>query len=187
LFKIANDLREMEVHGKIDEADVGQLKVGQTARFAVDAYPDQIFRGQVLQIRKSPEVVQNVVTYTGIISAPNPDLLLLPGMTAQLRIVVRDTGEVLKVPNQALRFRPNGSGPPSDRNNANQADSSEASATVWSVSEDGRPTPTVVRLGASDDNSTALLEGRLSEGQQLIVGVANSQKQGGYFGLRLGF
>jgi len=101
--------------------------------------------------------------------------------------VVRDTGEVLKVPNQALRFRPNGSGPPSDRQNANQAASSKASATVWLVGEDGRPAPITLRLGASDDNSTALLEGRLAEGQQLIVGVANSQKQRGYFGLRLGF
>jgi HlyD family secretion protein len=187
LFKIANDLREMEVHGKIDEADVGQLKVGQTARFTVDAYPDRTFSGQVLQIRKSPEVVQNVVTYTAIISAPNPDLLLLPGMTAQLRIVVSDTGDTLKIPSQALRFRPNGVGLASDRQNANQTTSSEASATVWLVGEDGRPNPTTVRLGASDDNSTALLEGRLSEGQQLIVGVANSQKQSGYFGLRLGF
>src|SRR5262245_22392561 len=187
LFKIANDLREMEVHGKIDEADVGQLKVGQTTQFTVDAYPARTFSGQVLQIRKSPEVVQNVVTYATIISAPNPDLMLLPGMTAQLRIVVSDTGEVLKVPNQALRFRSNGSGPPSDRKNANQAASSEASATVWLVGEDGRPNPTSVKLGASDDNSTALLEGRFSEGQQLIVGFANSQKQRGYFGLRLGF
>src|SRR6516225_24927 len=187
LFKIANDLREMEVHGKIDEADVGQLKAGQTARFTVDAYPNRTFSGRVLQIRKAPEVVQNVVTYTTIVSAPNPDLLLLPGMTAQLRIMVTDSGEVLKVPNQALRFRPNGSGPPSDRQNANQAASSQASATVWLVGEDGRPNPTAVRLGASDDNSTALLEGRLAEGQQLIVGVANSQKQSGYFGLRLGF
>jgi HlyD family secretion protein len=185
LFKIANDLREMEVHGMIDEADVGQLKVGQTTQFTVDAYPDRTFSGQVLQIRKSPEVVQNVVTYTTIISAPNPDLLLLPGMTAQLRIVVSDTGEVLKVPNQALRFRPNGSG--ADRQNANQAASPKASATVWLVGEDGRPNPTAVRLGASDDTSTALLESPLSEGQQLIVGVANAQKQSGYFGLRLGF
>jgi HlyD family secretion protein len=143
LFTIANDLREMEVHGKIDEADVGQLKVGQTTQFTVDAYPARTFSGQVLQIRKSPEVVQNVVTYTAIISAPNPDLLLLPGMTAQLRIVVSDAGEVLKVPNQALRFRSKGSGPPSDRKNANQAASSEASATVWLVGEDGRPNPRI--------------------------------------------
>jgi HlyD family secretion protein len=187
LFKIANDLREMEVHGKIDEADVGQLKVGQTARFTVDAYPDRTFSGQVLQIRKFPEVVQNVVTYTTIISAPNPDLLLLPGMTAQLRIVVSDTGDTLKIPSQALRFRPDDVGLAADRKNANPATSSEASTTVWLVGEDGRPNPTAVRLGASDDNSTAVLEGPLAEGQQLIVGVANSQKQRGYFGLRLGF
>ena len=187
LFKIANDLREMEVHGKIDEADVGQLKVGQTAQFTVDAYPDQTFSGQVLQIRKSPEVVQNVVTYTAIISAPNPDLLLLPGMTAQLRIVVSDTGDTLKIPSQALRFRPNGAGLAADRQNANQVTSSEASATVWLVGEDGRPNPVAVKLGASDDTSTTLLEGPLAEGQQVIVGAANSQKQRGYFGLRLGF
>ena len=72
LFTIANDLREMEVHGKIDEADIGQLKGGQAAQFTVDAYPDRTFSGWVTQIRKSPEVVQNVVTYTAIISAPNP-------------------------------------------------------------------------------------------------------------------
>src|ERR1700756_4999925 len=113
LFKIANDLRQMEVHGKIDEADVGQLKAGQAARFTVDAYPDRTFSGQVLQIRKAPEVVQNVVTYTTIVSAPNPDLLLLPGMTAQLRIVVSDTGGTLKIPSQAPRFRPTGGGPTS--------------------------------------------------------------------------
>jgi HlyD family secretion protein len=179
LFTIANDLREMEVHGKIDEADVGQLKIGQPVQFTVDAYPDQTFAGKVLQIRKAPEVVQNVTTYTAIISAPNPDLLLLPGMTAQLRIVVSDGGNVLKVPNQALRFRPNASGPPSDH--------SKDSATVWLVGEGGRPAPVAVKLGTSDENSTALLEGQLEEGQQLIVGVANSQKRRSYFGVRLGF
>jgi HlyD family secretion protein len=186
LFKIANDLREMEVHGKIDEADVGQLKVGQTAEFTVDAYPDQTFKGRVQQIRKSPEVVQNVVTYTTIISAPNPDLLLLPGMTAQLRIVVSDSGGILKVPSQAFRFRPNGA--LSSRQSANKAvASSKASATVWVVGEDGRPDPVAVKLGASDDSGAALLEGQLTEGQQVIIGVANSQKQTGYFGVRLGF
>ena len=187
LFKIANDLREMEVHGKIDEADVGQLKPGQATQFTVDAYPDRTFSGQVLQIRKAPEVVQNVVTYTTIVSAPNPDLLLLPGMTAQLRIVVSDTGEILKVPSQALRFRPNGASAASGHQSANQAASSKASATVWLVGGDGRPNPVAVRLGASDDNSAALLEGALTKGQQVIIGIANSQKQRGYFGVRLGF
>ena len=78
LFKIAQDLREMEVRGKIDEADVGRLQVGQTTRFTVDAYPDRIFSGRVLQIRKSPEVVQNVVTYTAIVSAPTPTCCSCP-------------------------------------------------------------------------------------------------------------
>jgi HlyD family secretion protein len=131
--------------------------------------------------------MQNVVTYTTIVSAPNPDLLLLPGMTAQLRIVVSNTGEILKIPSQALRFRPNGAGPASDHQSANQAASSKASATVWLVGDDGRPNPVAVRLGASDDSSTALLEGALNEGQQVIIGTANSQKQRGYFGVRLGF
>ncbi|MBO0756020.1 MAG: efflux RND transporter periplasmic adaptor subunit [Bradyrhizobiaceae bacterium] len=187
LFKIANDLREMEVHGKIDEADVGQLKIGQMAEFTVDAYPDQTFSGKVLQIRKSPEVVQNVVTYTTIISAPNPDLLLLPGMTAQLRVVVSDTGEVLKIPSQALRFRPSSAGVPVERRDANRAASSKASATVWLVGRDGQPNQVAIKVGISDDTSTALLEGPLKEGQQVITGVANSQNPKGYFGIRLGF
>jgi len=187
LFKIANDLREMEVHGKIDEADVGQLKPGQAVRFTVDAYPDRTFEGRVLQIRKAPEVVQNVVTYTTIVSAPNPDLLLLPGMTAQLRIVVTDTGETLKIASQALRFRPTSASPAPARESANQDASVNKSATVWLLGDDGRAKPVAVRLGASDDSSTALLEGPLEEGQQVIVGIANSQKQKGYFGAQLGF
>src|SRR5262249_13643380 len=88
LFKIANDLSEMQVDGKIDEADIGQLKEGQSATFTVDAYPYKVFSGRVLQIRKSPELSQSVVTYTAVISAPNPDHLLFPGMTARLNIVV---------------------------------------------------------------------------------------------------
>ncbi len=186
LFTIANDLRQMEIHGTIDEADVGQLKVGQTAEFTVDAYPDRIFSGKVLQIRKAPEVVQNVVTYTTIVSAPNPDLLLLPGMTAELRIVVSDARGILKIPTQALRFRPNDAGPGSDQQVGNQA-SAGKSATVWLVGQGGRPKPVAVRLGVSDGNGTELLEGALAEKQQVIVGTANPQEQKSYFGLRLGF
>ena len=186
LFKIANDLREMEVHGKIDEADVGQLKVGQPAEFTVDAYPNRTFSGQVLQIRKSPEVVQNVVTYTAIISAPNPNLLLLPGMTAQLRIVVSDTGNVLKIPGQALRFRPNGASLASSGQTASQVGSG-APATVWVVGSDGQPRPVAVKLGENDDSGAALLGGPLTESQEVIIGIANSQKKGRYFGVRLGF
>jgi HlyD family secretion protein len=175
----------MEVHGKIDEADVGQLKAGQPVQFTVDAYPDRTFSGQVLQIRKSPEVVQNVVTYTAIISAPNPDLLLLPGMTAQLRIVVSDTGEVLKIPSQALRFRPSSIDSTPGRHTASQAAPSDRAQTVWVLGNGGQPRPVAVKIGASDDSSAALLDGSLVEGQPLIVGSRPGQK--GYFGIRLGF
>lgn len=187
LFKIANDLREMEVHGKIDEADVGQLKIGQTVQFTVDAYPDRTFSGSVQQIRKFPEVVQNVVTYTAVVSAANPDRLLLPGMTAQLRIVISDTGEVLKIPNQALRYRPNGIDSGSKRGTANQGVSSKAPSTVWVIGANGQPDPVAVKLGVADETDTALLQGTLTDGQPLIVGVANSKSRGGFFGIRLGF
>lgn len=185
LFKIAQDLREMEVRGKIDEADVGRLQVGQAARFNVDAYPDRTFAGRVLQIRKSPEVVQNVVTYTAIVSASNPDRLLLPGMTAVLHIVISDSGETLKIPNQALRFRPAGGG----RALANPPDSSagRSTGTVWVIGSDGNPAPVSVSLGVSDENSTQALSGELQGGEQLIVGIATPQSRVGAFGVRLGF
>ena len=187
LFNIAQNLREMEVRGKIDEADVGRLQVGQTARFTVDAYPDRVFTGSVLQIRKSPEVMQNVVTYTAIVSAPNPELLLLPGMTAVLRVLISDTGDTLKIPNQALRFRPAGSERAVEINGSSSASVAGGTGTAWVVGNDAVPTSVNVTLGVSDENSTQVLTGAVQEGQQLIVGVATPQNRGGLLGLRLGF
>lgn len=187
LFKIAQDLREMEVRGRIDEADVGRLRVGQSAGFNVDAYPDRSFKGRVLQIRKSPEVMQNVVTYSAIVSAPNPELLLLPGMTAVLRIVVSETDDTLKLSNQALRFRPNGTGPVAETGAASPEPSSVARGTAWVVDHNGAAVPVSVQLGASDENSTQVLSGALQEGQQVIIGVAMPRNRAGIFGLRLGF
>ncbi|HEV3008351.1 MAG TPA: HlyD family efflux transporter periplasmic adaptor subunit [Burkholderiales bacterium] len=108
LFTIAQDLRDMQVEAAIDEADVGRLRVGMAASFAVDAFPRRNFGGEIRQIRKSPLNVQNVVSYTVVISAGNPDLALLPGMTANVRIAVENRASALKVPNAALRFRPPG-------------------------------------------------------------------------------
>lgn len=109
LFTIAKDLRDMQVEAAIDEADVGRLRVGQAATFTVDAFPRRNFAGEIRQVRKSPQTVQNVVSYVVVISAANPDLSLLPGMTANVRVVVDSRDSVLKVPNAALRFRPAGS------------------------------------------------------------------------------
>ncbi len=108
LFTIAQDLRDMQVEAAIDEADVGRLRVGQEATFTVDAFPRRSFNGEIRQIRKSPVNVQNVISYTVVISAANPDLSLLPGMTANVRVVVERRDNVLKVANAALRFRPAG-------------------------------------------------------------------------------
>ena len=106
LFTIAQDLRDMQVEAAIDEADVGRLRVGQQANFTVDAFPRRNFSGEIRQIRKSPVNVQNVISYTVVISAANPDQSLLPGMTANVRVVVDSRDNVLKIANAALRFRP---------------------------------------------------------------------------------
>jgi len=108
LFTIARDLRDMQVEAAIDEADVGRLRLDQSASFTVDAFPRRSFTGQIRQIRKSPVNVQNVISYTVVISAANPDQSLLPGMTANVRVVVDSRDQAIKVPNAALRYRPVG-------------------------------------------------------------------------------
>ncbi|MGQ0544412.1 MAG: efflux RND transporter periplasmic adaptor subunit [Betaproteobacteria bacterium] len=121
LFTIAQDLRDMQVEAAIDEADVGRLRVGMPVSFAVDAFPRRSFSGEIRQIRKSPQNVQNVVSYTVIISAANPDLALLPGMTANVRVQVESRASALKVPNAALRWRPPGAGEPAPQANTSVA------------------------------------------------------------------
>lgn len=108
LFIIAQNLKEMQVDTSIDEADVGRIRLGQSASFSVDAFPGRQFHGEVKQIRKAAKIESNVVTYTVVVSASNPDQSLLPGMTANVRIVTAQKDQVLKVPNAALRFRPPG-------------------------------------------------------------------------------
>ena len=105
LFIIAKDLRDMQVDTSIDEADVGRIRVGQRASFTVDAFPGRTFIGEVRSVRKAPQNAQNVVTYIAIVSANNDRGELLPGMTANVRIVTETRESVLKAPNGALRFR----------------------------------------------------------------------------------
>ncbi len=118
LFVIAKNLSDMQVETSIDEADVGRVRVGQKAGFTVDAFTGRNFEGEVRQVRKAATVVSNVVTYTVVISAANPDLTLLPGMTANVRIITAQKDKALKVPNAALRFRPTGSSGSSDEKKA---------------------------------------------------------------------
>jgi len=106
LFSIANDLTQMQVEANVDEADIGQVKLGQRAEFNVDAFPDLKFDGTVTQIRLQPVVTSNVVTYTVIILAPNPDKKLMPGMTANANIFVTEAKDLLIVDSKALHFTP---------------------------------------------------------------------------------
>jgi HlyD family secretion protein len=106
LFTIAQDLTKMQVYTKTDESDVGQIRSGQPVTFKVDAFPTDEFRGRVAQIRMNATTVQNVVTYDTIIEFDNPDLKLFPGMTAYVTIPVASAHDVLKVPNAALRYKP---------------------------------------------------------------------------------
>jgi len=108
LFTIAQDLTKMQVETSVDEADIGRLKLDDQASFTVDAFPGETFTGTVTQIRKAPQVVQNVVTYTVIVGVENPSGKLMPGMTANVKLVVAQKPSALKVPNAALRFRPAG-------------------------------------------------------------------------------
>ena len=106
LFTIAYDLTKMQVQANVDESDIGQIKIGQTARFTVSAYPNDIFVGRVTQIRHQPISVQNVVNYTVIIEVENPDFKLMPGLTANANIMIDQRKNVLKIPTSAFNFTP---------------------------------------------------------------------------------
>jgi HlyD family secretion protein len=106
LFTIAKDLTKMQVQADVDQSDIGQIKAGEVARFTVDAYPDQEFRGQIAQVRLNATVTQNVITYPVMIEVANPEGRLRPSMTANVTIEVSTVRDVLRVPNSALRFRP---------------------------------------------------------------------------------
>ena len=186
LFTIAQDLREIDIHANIDEADVGQLKEGQKVTFTVNAYPNRTFEGSVRMVRLSAQTVQNVVTYTAVIGVRNPDQALLPGMTANLQIVTDEREDVLRVPNAALRYRPPvavaSSGPAStaqdgpsrrrgrSRDAEMQADEG-TSGRIYRVGQDGNPQVVHVRLGATDGAYTEILRGDVQEAAAIIVGA----------------
>ena len=128
LFIIAQNLRDMQVEAAIDESDVGRLRTGQKASFTVDAFPGQTFEGEIRQVRKAASNVANVVTYVAIVGFANVDGKLLPGITANVRVVTEERQDVLKVPNSALRMRIAGVEPAERAKAAASAASGAASA-----------------------------------------------------------
>jgi HlyD family secretion protein len=176
LFTIAQDLKQMQVEASIVEEDVSRFKVGQPVTFTVDAYPDRQFTGSVKQIRKAPKTIQNIVTYVVVINAENPDELLLPGMTANLEVVVAKRENVLKVANAALRFRP--SGQLDDGAKAEAATNRGEPGVpgrVFVLDDAGHPKPMPLRLGITDGRATEVIAGTLREGQVIVTGAASPQ------------
>jgi HlyD family secretion protein len=171
LFTIAQDLARMEVNIAVDEADVGQVSPGQKVRFTVDAYPGERFHGSVALIRKSPQTANNVVTYSVMAKVDNPGLKLLPGMTANVRILGDEHKDVLKVANEALRFRPvQADGSPIKLEVRGREDGPGLPGRVWRL-KDGQPEQVPVRLGISDGKATEVLKGDLAEGMAIILGA----------------
>lgn len=164
LFTIAQDLTEMKVDTSVDEADIGRVATGQEAEFTVDAYPDIPFRGTVLDIYNQPIVVQNVVTYNAIIRVKNPELKLRPGMTANVTIRVAHKENALKLPNAALRYRPEGE---SGRSAPVKRDR-RRTIEVWALRE-GKEVAVPVTLGLNDGSFTEVVSGELKPGDRVVI------------------
>jgi HlyD family secretion protein len=158
LFLIASDLTKMEVDTNVSESDIGGIKVGNKTTFTVDAYPKRTFEGTVSQVRQSPQTVQNVVTYDVVISVTNSDLALMPGMTAASRIGTDQRNDVIRVPNQALRYTP---GDLASLNKPGQVQ-------IW-VLRDEQPISVSVVPGLDDDNFTEIVSGDVKPGDQVIT------------------
>jgi HlyD family secretion protein len=158
LFLIATDLTKMTVDTNVSESDIGNVEVGDKATFTVDAFARRVFRGTVSQVRQSPQTVQNVVTYDVVVNVDNTDLALKPGMTATSRLIVDERVDVIRVPNQALRYTPGGLASAKSRDQAK----------VW-VQREQAPVPVPVVTGLQDDGFTEMVSGELKAGDQVIV------------------
>jgi HlyD family secretion protein len=207
LFSIANDLTKMEVHTNVDEADVGNIREGQDVTFTVDAHPTRRFRGKVHQVRNAPQIIQNVVTYDAVVRIDNKELLLKPGMTANVQFLVSEKEDVLTIPNMALRFKP-----PDEKNEAQDLLRQEQSRAAPRVGarrtsrpgggggggsgSEGRRVREVkiyvvkgskaqsvdVQIGITDGSRTEVISGSLNENDPVIIGMsssAGSQSQSG--------
>jgi HlyD family secretion protein len=205
LFLIAQDLTKMEVDTNVDEADIGRVALDQRATFTVDSYPGEVFSGRIVQIRQSPQVLQNVVTYVTVVAVSNPDLKLKPGMTANVKILVARRENALLVPNAAFRVRvdaptPAGSsGPRAGGSSGQRAQAATAGRPAGQsgtggrgpepgargaaagapqriwVLQDGKPVERMIRTGLSDGQKTEIVDG-LDEGEAVIVGLSTQSR-----------
>lgn len=197
LFTIVNDLTRMEVQTSVDEADIGKVKVSQRVEFTVDAYPDMNFEGSVSQVRLQPVTTNNVVTYVVIISAPNPDKKLMPGMTASTTVYVEERENAIIITGKAIRFTPdqawlaemvkereskmregpeNADGiPPPGMRPANNADVLNKK-NVWIKDENGLIRPVIITTGIDNGSSVEILSG-LKVGDEVVYAMNTGAKK----------
>ena len=164
LFTVSGPLENMQIDTRVSESDIGKVLESQQALFNVDAYPGITFNGTVEQVRNEPITENNVVTYNVVVLTDNKDQKLKPGMTAEVRIVVADKDNVLRVPTAALRFVP----PPS-ANIENSPDYKENSSYVWIPASGGAIKPVPIETGVSDSSYTEITSGAIKEGQEVVV------------------
>lgn len=167
LFTIAQDLTNMQVVADVDEADIGDVKEGERVSFTVDAYPDDTFEGEVKQVRQEATTTNNVVTYEVVISAPNADLKLKPGLTANVTIYTAERKGVLSVPSKALRFTP-------QKETVGKMkivdQTGNAKNKVWTI-EGGNIVAHKVNIGMTDGTNTQIVGG-LAQGTKVITGLS---------------
>lgn len=159
LFLIATDLTKMQVDTNVSESDIGAIEEKDSANFTVDAYPGRVFQGAVVQVRQSPQTVQNVVTYDVVVGVGNTDLALKPGMTASTQIITDQRTGVLRVPDQAIRYRPG---------RASAVVGDAGTARLWLLRE-GKPVAVPVVLGLDDDSFAEIVSGDVKPGDQAIT------------------
>ena len=181
LFKIAQDLRQMQIDSNFAEADIGRIKVGQKVTFAVDAFPNNSFVGVVKQVRLNATTVSNVVTYDVVVTVENPDEILIPGMTAYVNVILAEKKNVLLIPNAALRYKP--TMPPSKDKDAKpvtmpRKEKRESSVATVYVFENGVPKPIKVGVGISDNRLSEIITEELKAGDKIIVEETKSSASG---------
>ncbi|HEX6613785.1 MAG TPA: efflux RND transporter periplasmic adaptor subunit [Rhodanobacteraceae bacterium] len=167
LFLIATDMTRMQVDTNVSESDIGSVREGQRASFHVESFPRRRFDATVVQVRQAPQTVQNVVTYDVVLGVDNRDLALKPGMTATARITTAARANVLRVPDQALRYVPSAEATPAANGKG---------ARVWTL-VNGRPSPVRIVTGLDDDSFTEVLGGDLKPGERVIVGERREPAQ----------
>jgi len=197
VFTVAQDLTRMQVYAAVDESDTGNIHIGAQATFQVDAFPGDLFRGRVGNVRLNPTTVQNVVTYNCVIDVSNPDEKLLPGETAYITIPTGQAQNAILVPNAALTYKPEPRTALQELYRQYNI-SREASTThlggwqvVWKLGPDAEPIPVAIQTGITDYANTQVLQGTLNESDVLILsqqgGAAGGGRGGAAGGLTPGF